>query len=142
VTFASDLLPAIAAIRSIPGARGLRPHRSYVVVRTWTGASVGEGTSSDAETELTEGGQPPKFRSLSGETIAVENLPSDTVQIGPLTPAHTGGGVAIATLEGTLTAAQERWVKVVGPGGTTKLRIVDVSKDFALHYTVRAAPLE
>jgi hypothetical protein len=79
-------------------------------------------------------------RDLSGEIIAVDNLESDTIEVGPLTPAHTGGGVSVATLDGTLTVKQERLLKVVGPSGTSYMRIVDVSCDRALHYMLRAAP--
>jgi hypothetical protein len=140
MSFASDLLPAMAAFRAIPGALGLRPNRVYVAIRTWTGTAVGEGTYTEVATELSESGQPPKVRDLSGEVIAVNNLESGTIEVGPLTPTHTGGGVAVATLEGTLTAKQERLLKVVGPDGTRYMRIADVSCDRALHYTVRAEP--
>lgn len=143
MTLAEDLRPTLDACRSIPGELGLHPYRVYVVTRTWSGASPGHGTATDAETEILVGGQPPHVSKLSGETIAVNNLPSDTVQIGPLTPTFNGGGSAVSLFSGSLTGKQERWLKLVGPGHEdgTKLRIVEVNAASSLHIMVRAAPL-
>lgn len=145
MTWVSDVLPSMEAIRAIPGSMGLRPHRCFVVVRTWTGSDVGEGTYSDSETELLESDQPPHVRTLSGEEIAVNQLPSDTLQIGNMTPTHSGGagGTDLDLFESTLAANQERWIKLVGPNSDERrMRIVEVGKDSALHYTLRIAPLQ
>jgi len=145
MTFAEDLLPALEAGRALAGELGLHPVRVYVVTRNWTGTMPGEGAASDTETELLESGQSPKVQTLSGEAIAVNQLPEGTLSIGPLTPSYTTGGTSLATLAtGTLGAAQERWLKLTGGIHGTEgqaYRIVDVSADSALHYTVRAHPL-
>lgn len=143
MALADRLKPLVHRIRAIPGRMGLHPFRVYVVVRTWTGSTVGDGTSSDSETELLESGQPPHLESLGDEEVMVANLGKGSVKIGPLTPEHTGGGLDIDTVQATLTAAQERWIKVTGPGREDgeRFRITDVDTDSALHYTITAAPL-
>lgn len=40
-----DLLPAM----------GIRPFKTFVVARTWSGLTIGDGTFTDAETELNSG---------------------------------------------------------------------------------------
>jgi hypothetical protein len=130
--------------RALPGRWGLRVFRVYVVERHWTGDRPGEGGTSEDSTELLVGGQAPKVATLSGETIAVEQLPSDTIQIGPLTPEFSGGGTDIDILKGELWPTDERWLLVTGPGmgdEGTRFRIVSVRADKALRYVIRAAPL-
>jgi hypothetical protein len=130
--------------RALPGQWGLRVFRVYVVTRHWSGDRPGEGGTAEDPTELLVGGQPPKVRTLSGETIAVEQLPSDTLEIGPLTPEFSGGGIDLDLLKGELWVNDERWLLLTGPGmgdDGTRFRIVSVRADKALRYVIRAAPL-
>jgi len=144
VTFAESLHSTLAAARGIAGSLGLHPFRCYVVTRTWTGSTAGAGTSTDSETELLENGQAPKVKTLDGEELALNNLDSGSIRIGPLTPEHGSGGLDLDTIQSTLTVAQERFVKVTGPGREDGVlfRIKDANLDSSLHYTIIAGPLQ
>jgi hypothetical protein len=144
MTLAADLLSVLEDARGIAGELGLRPVRVYVVTRNWSGTMPGEGACSDSETEILVARQSPKVRTLSGEAIAVNQLPEGTISIGPITPSHTTGGTSLALATGMLDTAQERWLKLTGGIHGTEgqlYRIIDVSADSAFHYTVRAYPL-
>jgi hypothetical protein len=143
MTQADALKRLVHRVRAIPGRMGLRPFRVYVVTRTSSDIPAGEGGYSDSETEIAESGQPPKVRSVKGEEIAINNLDSGSIRIGPITPEHTGGGFDLDTLQSTMTAEQERFIKVVGPGRENGVlfRITDINLDHAMHYTIVAAPL-
>ena len=143
MALADDLLPVLAYCRAISGGMGLRPFRVYVVTRTWSDEPAGEGGHTDAETEITESGQPPMVRTMKGEEIALNNLDNGSIRIGPITPEHAGGGLALDTLQSEMDAGQERFIKVVGPGRENGVlfRIQDPDFDHALHYTIIAAPL-
>ena len=140
----ADALKRLAhRVRAIPGRMGLRPFRVYVVTRTWSDELAGEGGYTDDETEITESGKPPKVRSVKGDEIAINNLDSGSIRIGPITPEHTGGGLALDTLQSEMDAGQERFIKVIGPGREDGVlfRIQDRDFDHAIHYTIVAAPL-
>ena len=143
MALADDLLPVLAYCRSIAGSLGLRPFRVYVVTRTWSDEPAGEGGYTDDETELLESGQSPMVRSVNGDEIAINNLDSGSIRIGPITPEHTGGGLDLDTLQSEMNAGQERFIKVVGPGREDGVlfRIQDPDFDHAMHYTIVAAPL-
>lgn len=143
MALADDLLPVIDAIRAIPGQLGLRPNRVYLLDGSWDGSHTGEGVEVQTETELTVGdSQPPKVRLLSDEIIAMGELAAGSLEIGPITPSYTGGGVSSATLLAQSVARGDtRTLKVVGPAGTAHYRVTSVKTDRAMHYTVRAEPV-
>ena len=143
-TLADSLKGLVYSVRSLPGQLGLRPHRVWLLRRSWSGSHTGAGTRSDLEFPITEGGkQPPKVRWLSDEEIAVGSLAAGTVEIGPITPKHKGGGTDLSILDGsTLTMGQVRHVWILGPQHPkgAAYRITKISADRALHYTLTACP--
>jgi hypothetical protein len=59
-----DLMETIDELRrEIPVELGARQYRAYLVLRQWTGSERGEGSFTDAETEITP---PPLVESLKG----------------------------------------------------------------------------
>jgi hypothetical protein len=122
--------------RAIPGALGLRPTRVYILQAAWSGAHTGDGTKTAAEVEITEHGQPPKVSLLSDERRAYGDLPAGTLEIGPITPDHAGGGTALATLQPVVAAGTEVLVKLTG-NISGLYRITKVNQDKALHWMLQ-----
>lgn len=141
MSFVSDFLPTLHAIRAIPHQLGLRPHTVVLLHRSYDGAHTGAGTVTTTETPITHsGGANPRVRVLNDEEIALGQLGSGTVEIGPLTPELA---VEIADLNGsTLAVGQVLQVRITGPmhPGGAVYRVLSVQADRAMHYTVRAAP--
>lgn len=143
MTFASDLLPAIGTIRSIPGAMGIRPYRVYIRSGAWSGTYTGDKSVTVTETEVTEHGHPPKVRFVADEEVALGSVARGSCTIGPITPSHSGGGTAIALLEGSsLVVGQTLHARLVhSDGSETRFRVTDVNKERALHYTMTCEPV-
>lgn len=121
MSLVSDALPILDEARGLLDDFGLRPFRVFAIVRTWTGTRVGQGTSSDVETELTvAGGKRPKVRQVDAEDVVASGGEiTDTVyDVGPLTPEHTSGGTDPALLNPPLPAVgvAEVLFRIVGPG--------------------------
>jgi hypothetical protein len=143
LALADDLLSLVDSIRAIPGQLGLRPNRVYIVDANWDGAFAGEGTEVETETEITVGDeQPPKVRILSDEQLAMGELASGSIEIGPITPSYTGGGHSATTLLAQSVARGDtRLLRVVGRAGTAHYRVTRVTTDRAMHYMMRAEPV-
>lgn len=142
MALADDLKPVLSRIRAIPGQLGLRPYSVKMLVRTYAGATVGVGGYADTETEIVEeGGYPPKVRWLSDERLSLAGYAAGTIEVGPITPSHTGGGASLETLEqsGVLTRAEVHLI-VTGPEHPSgaKYRVRSLRSDHAMHYTLRA----
>jgi len=129
--------------RAIPGIWGLRPYRSFLIEGYWDGAYTGDGESADFETELLVGGQPPKVRFLTSEQLALGGVPEGTCTVGPLTPSHTGGGVAASSLEGTsLAAGNTLHVRLLHSDGSEAFyRVTKVDKQKALRIMLTCEPV-
>ena len=142
MTLADDLLPVIDGIRAIPGQLGLRPNRVYLVATEWDGAYTGEGEATEDADEITVGsGQPPKVRQLNDEQLAMGQLAAGAIEIGPVTPSYSGGGVSAAVLLAQAVAAGDtRHVRVVGPAGIAVYRVTSVTTHRALNFMFRCEP--
>lgn len=112
-----DWLRAIAEdVRTVPGELGLREYTVDLLSESWSGAQAGEGTATETATRLLVGGQNPKVRWLTQKEIAVGGIPDGTVEVGPLTPKCSAGGVDIAGVLGTaLQTGQIRTLRIKGP---------------------------
>lgn len=133
------------AARRIPGEHGLREHTVSVVTAAWSGSHAGDGTETETITSITESsGYPPKVRWLTDEQTMVGGLDSGTIEVGPITPEHNGGGTAFSTLVGAaLTDGQTIQLLITGPMHPTGARYV-VTKhlaDRALRHMLQAKPV-
>jgi hypothetical protein len=138
MTLADDLRAIAHEVRSIPGDLGIRPYTVSVVVTTSAGDEFGEGTQTPTTTAITEAnGQPPKVRWLSGDEIAIGGYSNDTVEVGPITPDHPGGGNALSTIapEPVGNNPTVRYV-LTGPNHPSgaNYRLRDVKHDRAFQY--------
>ena len=137
-----DLRPALTSIRAIPGQLGLRPYTVQVVTDAWDGDELGQGTETTTATTISEsGGQPPKVRFLSSQERALAGLSNSSVEVGPITPSHTGGGTALSAL---LTLPKQgstntiyNWI-LTGPAwpNGARFRVVSHKSDRAGHFLV------
>jgi hypothetical protein len=141
---AEKLRPTVYKGRAIAGKLGFRPYTVQLVTASWTGTHTGDGQRYDTFTPITEAeSQPPKVRWLKDDEIAVGNIPSGTVEIGPITPAFAGGGTDLALLAEELTRGSTRYVVITGPkhpsGARYRLTRIDAQR--ALRYMLRAEPV-
>jgi hypothetical protein len=118
MSFASDLLPGLDAVRAIPGELGLRDVTVTQVVRTWTGARVGLGTATRTDTAVLVGGQNPRVERISPREVVAS---AGRYQAGDLrvtvTPEFPGGGVARSVLQPAVGASPtELYWLVTGRG--------------------------
>jgi len=145
MTLASGLKGLAYSVRGIAGALGVRPHAVSILKRSWSGSQPGDGTQTDVERMIHEGGgQPPKVRWLTEEQLTVGNLEAGTVEIGPITPSFRGGGTDLSFLDGSqLEAKEARYLRITGPmhpkGAIYK--VIKLTADHALHYTITASPV-
>lgn len=139
-----DLKAILYECRAIPGELGLRPYTVTVVQGAWSGSYAGEGIEVATETAITESGsQPPKVRWLDDEQLALGGLSRGTVEIGPVTPDHTGGGTALSELVPAVSTGHTVHVKLTGPAHPTGAlyAISEVKTDRALRWMIRAVPV-
>jgi len=83
-------------------------------------------------------------RHLNDEERALGNLGSGSVEIGPITPSHAGGGITLSALTGgAMSAGQVLHYRLTGPSypAGQLFRVVDSNADSALHYTVKLEPV-
>lgn len=145
MTVRDDLLPLVYSVRAIPGQFGLRVHTVDVRVTTWTGAHPGDGAEYDVTTTpITESdGQPPKVRFLTDEEIAVGQLATGTVEVGPITPSHgTDGGTDLAVLKPEDEGTVVHYI-LTGPEFPTGAVFERhaIKTDRALHYMLTLRPV-
>ncbi|MBW7935292.1 MAG: hypothetical protein H3C62_17125 [Gemmatimonadaceae bacterium] len=141
-----DRYRALASrIRAIPGRDfGLRPYTVAVIVRRWSGPHTGDGAATDTVTPIVEyGGNPPKVRFLSDEARALGGLPAGTVEVGPITPDHTGGGITWDTLTGgSAQAGDEVLYRLTGPEfpAGADYALAGSQSDRGIHYKLTLVP--
>lgn len=112
-----SLLPAVDAIRAIPGALGLRRFRVFTRVTVWSGDRPGLGTPTVTTTEVLVGGYPPKVVEQRSADVVAGGADNTTFAVGPITPEFTGGGKTPESLDPDATAfATESAYVVMGPG--------------------------
>lgn len=129
-------------LRRLPGERfQIRPYTISVVVTTWSGTRVGEGTKTETATAITEaGGQPPKIRWLSDQEKALGGYNDAILEVGPITPNFPGGGTSWATLVPSSTPALSTvHYLVTGPEFPTGARfeLVGRRSDKTFGYRIR-----
>jgi hypothetical protein len=91
-----------------------------------------------------EQGFPPKIRWLKNDELALGALPEGTVDIGPLTPTNSSGGLALALIDGSrLEVGAVRLLRITGPQhpNGADYRVMSTSVDRAIHYMIRACPV-
>lgn len=142
MSFASDLLAGIDAIRAIPGTLGLHPYVVTKVTRTWATAIIGHGSYTDAEEVLLVGGQNPHVRQVteSARDHYLETGPTFSEGdwlVGPLTPEFAGGGYDADNFDAGENAV-EIFYKIDGPGISSNERFQAKSKstDKPFRYTL------
>lgn len=145
MTLRDELLPTVYEARAIAGELGFRMHRVYLVTSVSSGTYVGDGDRDDTVTEIVEdAGQPPRIRWLKDEELALGGgLPRGTVEIGPITPAFTGGGTDLSSLDGSnLETGDVRLLRIVGPThpNGADYRVHALTSDRALRYMIQALP--
>lgn len=120
MSIVSRLLKTLDKGRARLDTVGLRPYTVTLRVITYAGARVGLGAATTTNTAITVAdAKAPKVRVLSdSDTVASGNLFTKTrYEIGPLTPAYDGGGVAATTLDPATSASPtEVFYVVTGPG--------------------------
>jgi hypothetical protein len=149
-TLRDALLPAVDAIRGIPGQLGLRLYTVQVFQRIWSGPRVGLGTNFDVATgvKVDLGIYQTKVTQLTQrDVVASGGFYSDQdLQVGPITPPFAGSFAdndAISVFDPTLvTAPTEILFNISGPGmpaggGWFKKISQDVSKSFRYTFIVR-----
>jgi len=145
MTLASDLLSIVSRVRAIPGQLGLRPYTVTVSVRSLSGAYGLEGDAGTVTTSILEhGGFAPKLRFLNDEQLTLGGMPKGTIELGPITPAFTGGGTLLATITGSAIETGELLhFTVTGPEFPegALYRLTSVKSDQALHYTLTLSPI-
>lgn len=119
MSIVSDSLNILDSARALLSDVGLRPYRVSVRVTKWK-ESLGVGPKTVTDTELTVAdGKPPKVRQLSAKEIVASGgqLGDLMLEVGPLTPPYTGGGVETSDITPETNAfEQEVQYIVFGPG--------------------------
>ena len=141
MTFASDILPDLSAIRAIPGELGLRPHRVYLRTKEVFG-QFGSSFAARTDIEITEGnGQPPKVTQLNDEQLALASIPQGSFEIGPITTPREDLGITSDQLRGVgLDTYDTLLIRLVGPTGDNLYRIQKLTMDKALHWKLTVVP--
>jgi hypothetical protein len=143
-TLGTALRRVLSQTRSLPGRLGLRPHTVELVTASWSGDHTGDGTETAVESTLIHAaGQPPRVHWLSSEEITVGNLPSGTVQIGPLTPTFVGGGVSRQAFGRLLDAGDTIHLRITGPRHPdgALYRVTNAHQENATEIMLQAIPV-
>lgn len=142
-TLADRLKRTVYRGRAIAGTLGFRPYTVAILTERWLGQHTGESGPHPEETAITEGSsQPPKVRWLNDDEVALANLGSGAIEVGPITPLFAAGGTDLETLAGDLDRNTTRYLKITGPKhpNGARYRITSISAGRALRYMLRAVP--
>lgn len=124
-SFGSGIQYSLDLIRGLPDIMGLRPYSVNVVIHTWSGTRVGQGTKTVTTTPITlANGQRPKVRRITQKDVIPSNrlwIEGD-YKIGPLTQQYTGptgalGGIGGSVFDPNVNVGQgtEIYIQVFGP---------------------------
>lgn len=144
MTLADDLKPLVWSIRAIPGNLGLRPYSVAIVNGYKQGTHTGDLTIFETTSVTEGGGQSPRVRWLSDEEVALAGIGHGLVEIGPITPSHTGDGTDLGLLTAAeLDAGDVLHVLITGPKHPdgAVYRVVKVTADRALQYRLTCRPV-
>ena len=124
-TLRNALLPAVDALRGVPGILGLRLFTVTVITQVWSGGRPGLGTPTRAEVGI-------KVASGTGQVKVVQISQKDIIasggtyedidyMVGPITPPYTGSTLdddQIAVFNPPVVSGQPLDVifRIVGPG--------------------------
>jgi len=101
------------------------------------GQHTGDVDLSDSVSIHEQDGFPPKVTWLNDEQLALANLGSGTIDIGPITPDFTD----LSLLTGAdLEAGDAMYVLITGPNhpNGAVYRVINVKAEKALNYRIRA----
>lgn len=107
-----DVLPIINAGWQTVQDLGFAPYTVTIRTVTWSSGEVGTGTPTYSD--LT----------LSPNPLVEEKEDGTALLIGPIQPAHSGGGYTYAQLRPTDVAGQEFYYRVTGVNGTHEYALV------------------
>lgn len=138
--FRDGLRTILTQARGIAGGIGLHPYRVYLRTTASSGSHVGDGTLTETEVEILEGGYPPKVANPSGERSMASGDAQDLdrFEVGPLTQV---AGSSWAALTGSGVSNGEVWhvrIRHVETGVDSICRVVDVDESSSLHVTITA----
>lgn len=138
--------PLVYKYRAFAGERGFRTHTVKLVTTSEHGTHTGDGDADETETAITEANaQSPKVRWLNDEEIAVGGYAGrGVVEIGPITPAFSGGGTNLNALMGVLERRDTVQIEITGPMHPTGMRYVIISalQERPLRIMIRARPAD
>lgn len=125
-----DLLPVFEDARQLIQDFGLRQHRVWVRLGTWSTGEIHLGTLTNTSTEILPR---PKCRPLGPSRLEVSKI----------TPNHTTGGWEPDDLLPAIVAGQDFYFVVRGPDGTDvphALVGVDSTRNFTFTLTLERLP--
>lgn len=113
----TSLLPVVDTLRALtgPSVLDIRTVKLTIRTRVWSGSCLGEGTPTDTDLVFP---QQYKIRYLTGKEIASSGgrFSADTVKVGPITPAYTGGGYTQAQIFPETTSDNVEFIYILdGP---------------------------
>lgn len=148
MSFRTKLLARVDKIRQIPQrSYDLRQITVDVVVRSWSGISVGVGTHVDSYTRLYVGGAyNVRVQEVTSKDVVASGglLTMQDLKVGPFTPDYSGGGIPREVYDPpTSTQPQEILYMVrghgIGSAGTLYGRYDDMSlKNFSAWLYLRS----
>lgn len=132
----SSALKLAGKLRGLPSSPGVDIYTTSVTIRTRTnsGGRVGaEGVKTDSDLVITPR---PKVREVSQREIAGSGgrYVAGDVKVGPITPAHSGGGYTEAQLAPTAGTNGVQVIYVLAGGVAGEYLRVDLQTDRALSY--------
>ena len=134
MTLAGSARRILHRSRAVMGRLGFRPYAVTLVQSIW----VDEETLADTSTVIAHsGGQPPKVRFLTLKERHAAGIRQLAIEVGPITPEHSGGGYSAATLRPELGTDETWHYLVTGPGmadGGSKFALAELRVDKALSY--------
>lgn len=144
MSLVTELRKTLYAARSIAGRLGFRVHTVGLLRRYALGQHTGDVDVSDIVPITEQDGYPPKTVWLNDEALALAGLAKGAVDIGPVTPAFSGGGTDLALLDArNLETGDALYVLITGPNHPdgAVYRVADITAHKALNYRIRALPV-
>lgn len=136
-TDAEDALADLYEGRAEAGLAGFRPYtvalsNEFYVDQAWSGP--------DATPLVEADGQPPKLKWLKDQDAPVGSIQPDVIEVGPITPAFSGGGTDLSSWLEAVAGGEVRHLIITGPAAPNgrKYRILNITTERSLRYMIRA----
>lgn len=132
------------SIRSLPAEFGLRQYSTSIVIETWSGNHVGDGSCFEKVTPILEnGGTNPKLRFMNEEQRTLAGLEVGSCEVGPITPDFGSNGTPLSDLLPSVKSHEVVYALVTGPRfpNGAKFAIKKLETDRALHWTMSLEPI-